>query len=326
MEHLGLSVIEALGAPGGVLALRSGVEELILRAVKHVDALDGVLDGVGVNQIQQDRDAELVGAVYQVLEIFGIAKAAGSGEEAGDLIAEGTVIGMLHDRHELYGVIAEIFHAGQNIVRKFTVSAGTVFLSRHADMGLIDQRNRIRVKIPVGPGVGFDRIPHLTEPVKADRILNHPSGIERDVVGERVSVSYDRPDPAAVMQDFFRQTQLPVAVFQAGQGMRGPVPVIEVAHEIERVGGRRPLAIDPAVQRVVETVVFVRIGEIAQIPVLNQRIAHAPVIIHTQFDISSEWNQRPILLKNLKHEKKSPFPVSSDGEAQGSSRAREELR
>ena len=326
MEHLGLSVIEALGPPGGVFALRPGVEELILRAVKHVDALDGVLDGVRVYQIEQDGDAEFMGAVDQVLEILGIAEAAGSGEKAGDLITEGTVIGVFHDRHELNGVVAEIFHPRQNIVRKLTVSARTVFLGRHTDVGFIDQRNRVRVKVPVGPGVGFGRIPYLTEPVEADRILYHTPGVERDMSGEGVAVSYHRPDPASVVQGFFRQAQLPVAVFQARQGMRGLIPAVEVAHEIERVGSRRPLAVDPTVQRVVEAIVCMGVGEIAQIPVLNQRMTHAPVVVHTQFDVPSERNQRPILLKNLKHETKSPSMLRSAGEAQGSSRAREELR
>ena len=305
MEHLRLAVIEALGPPGGMLSLRTRVEELILRAVEHVDALDGVFDGMGVYQIQQNGDAEFVGAVHQILKFLGIAEAAGSGEKVGDLIAERAVIGMFHDGHKLHGVVTEVFHTRQDTVRKLAVGAGTIFLSCHADMRLIDQRNRIRMKAPIGPGKRLCGIPHFTDPVVADRVLNHASRIERDVIGEFVTVLYDGTDTAAVPQSLFRQTQLPVAVFQTCQGMRGLVPVVEVTHEIECVSGRSPLTVDPAFEGVMKTVVFMCIGKVSEAAIIHQRIAHAMIVVHAEFNIPFERNQSPVLLKNAKHGKAS---------------------
>ena len=185
---------------------------------------------------------------------------------------------MLHDGHELDGVVAEVLYTGQNVIGKFPIGPRTVFLGRHAHMGFIDKRNGVRAKVPVGPG------------------------------------------------KVFRKTQLPAAVFHAGHGVRRLVPVIEIPHQVERVGSRSPFAVDPAVQSMMKAVVLMRVGEVRESAVLYQHVAYAAVIVHAQFDIPLEGNQCPILLKNPKHEKKSPSMLTSAGETQGSSRAREELR
>ena len=123
MENAGLAVIEALGAPGRMLTLFAVMEELPDSAVEHIDALGGVLDGVGVDQVQQDPDAHRVGLVDQILQVLGFAEPGGCGIEVGHLVTERAVIGMLHDGHELNGVVAGFFDMIQGDVGKFPVSA-----------------------------------------------------------------------------------------------------------------------------------------------------------------------------------------------------------
>ena len=67
MQHTGFAVVKALGSPGGVITLGAVMEELPGCAVEHIDALGGVLDGVGVNHIQQDPDAHAVSGVDKIL-------------------------------------------------------------------------------------------------------------------------------------------------------------------------------------------------------------------------------------------------------------------
>ena len=64
MQHLGLIVIEAFGAPGGMVALRAVVEELPGGAVEQVDALQRVAHGVGMHHVQQHPDAHFMGLVH----------------------------------------------------------------------------------------------------------------------------------------------------------------------------------------------------------------------------------------------------------------------
>ena len=123
------------------------------------------------------------------------------------------------------------------------------------------------------------------------------------MIGEFVTVLHDGTDTAAIPQGLFRQTQLPVTVIQTREGVRGLIPVVEVAHEIERVSGRSPLAVDPAFEGMMKAVIFMRIGKVREAAVFHQRIAHAMIVVHAEFDIPFERNQSPVLLKNAKHEK-----------------------
>ena len=100
------AVVEALRVPRRVLAALAGVEVLVAGAVEVVEALGEVLDGVGVDDVQQDGEAEAVGGVDEVLEVLGRAEARGRGEEVRDVVAEGAVVGVLLDGHELDGVVA----------------------------------------------------------------------------------------------------------------------------------------------------------------------------------------------------------------------------
>ena len=67
VQNTGLAVVEALGTPGGMFTLVTVVEELPGGAVEHVDALSGILDSVGVDQIQQNTDAHFMSLVHQLV-------------------------------------------------------------------------------------------------------------------------------------------------------------------------------------------------------------------------------------------------------------------
>lgn len=74
VEHLVLAVLEALGIPGGMGPPGAGVEKLIGRPVKFVDALPGVFCRVGVDNIQQHGDAQPMAASINALSWSGVPK------------------------------------------------------------------------------------------------------------------------------------------------------------------------------------------------------------------------------------------------------------
>ena len=129
MQHFRLAVVEALGAPGRVVASAALVEELIGCAVKQIDALQRIADGVGMHHIQQNANAHAVRPVHKIFQILGVTEAAGSCIEAAHLIAEGSIEGMLHHRHQLDGVIAEILHMRKHLVGKLAVGGDAVILA-----------------------------------------------------------------------------------------------------------------------------------------------------------------------------------------------------
>ena len=106
VEHTGLAVIKTLGPPGGMIPLGSVVEELPGRSVEHIDSLSGILHRVGVDHVQQHPDSHGMGSIDQVFQVLGPTEPAGRGKEIGYLITEAAVIGVLHDGHELNGIVA----------------------------------------------------------------------------------------------------------------------------------------------------------------------------------------------------------------------------
>ena len=167
---------------------------------------------MGVYHVQQHRDAHAVGLVHEVFEILGVPEAAGGGKEVRHLIAEGAVIRVLHDRHELHGVVPEVLHPRQHVVGKLPVGADAVFLGGHAHVSLIDEQVRVGLEFFVRPGVGRDGVPDLTDPLIALGVLNDAPCVERNVPGDGAAVSHDGLDAHAVPERVLGKLYLPVAV------------------------------------------------------------------------------------------------------------------
>ena len=95
-------------------ALRSGIEVQVVGAVEVREALGLVVHAVAVDDVHHDGDALPVSIVHQALELFRRTEAGAEGVEIGHLIAEGAVIGMLLQGHDLEGVVPELLHLRQD--------------------------------------------------------------------------------------------------------------------------------------------------------------------------------------------------------------------
>ena len=183
VEDAVFAVVKEFGAPSRMIPSAAAVEKLPHGAVKFMDALRLVAHGVGVYQIQQHPQAQLVGTVDEVLQLLRRAEPAGRGEKVGNLIAEAGVIGMLHNGHQLHCVVSPLGNPGQRIVRKRPIAADARLLLSHAHMGFIDEQ-RLLLGHKGMPGKWLLRLPHPSTPQVVLRILGHIAGIEWDVLGD----------------------------------------------------------------------------------------------------------------------------------------------
>ena len=140
-----LAVVEAPGAPSRVVSLRACVEVKVIRAVKKGQAFVRVLDAMAVDDVHDYGNALAVGVVYQCLEFIRGAEAGTQGKEIGHLIAEGAVIGMLLQSHDLDGVVAEFLNARKDIPAEFLEGAHFLLFCCHADVALVDEGMTTRV-------------------------------------------------------------------------------------------------------------------------------------------------------------------------------------
>src|SRR5580658_8611798 len=87
---------------------------------------------VGRSPIEKYAEPGLVAAVHKFHEIAGRAKTTGGSEIAECLITPGPVVGMLHDRKELYVRITQIFYIWNELIGQFTVAEPAAVFFRDA--------------------------------------------------------------------------------------------------------------------------------------------------------------------------------------------------
>lgn len=149
-QHLVLGVVEDAAVPLRVRAGLPAVEVLVLGAVPEVDALEHILGGVGVHEVDDHLDAPPMGLVDQLLELVGLAETTGDTEEVADVVAEGSVVGVLQDGHQLNHIVAALLHQGQDVVLEISEGVDFGLDAAHAHMGLVDLDV---LAIPFGFGV-----------------------------------------------------------------------------------------------------------------------------------------------------------------------------
>ena len=114
------------------------VEVEIFTAVKFAEAFRRVFHAMAMDYVHDYGYALAVGVVHQSLEFLRRAKTGAEGKEVGHLVAEGAVIRMLLQGHNLDGVIAKLLDAGKDFRAEFFKRTNFFLLRGHADMALID--------------------------------------------------------------------------------------------------------------------------------------------------------------------------------------------
>ncbi len=299
MQHLMLGIIEQLGAPGGVIVL---FEELILGAVEQIDAVGAIGGGVGMHHVQKHKQAHLVGFIHQIFQIVRIAEPAGGGEKIGHLIAEGGVIRVLHHAHELDGVITGVQDALEGDVGKFPIGADTGLFLGHAHVGFVNiQRGGLAATIAaVGPAEGALGRPHPAAEFVGDRVLNYAVGVEGDAV-EGFALAGDLHLIALAMADGVDalDVNFPHAIFQAGEGMTGAIPAVEIPDEVHLIRAGSPFPVKPALGGAGQAEIDVTVGKVVKLLArIQQRPPSIQQTAHAQFDIRGIGFQVRIYAEN----------------------------
>ena len=267
MEHVRLAVVEAARIPGLVPALRSGVEILAVGAVEARKAVALVLDGMGMHEIHDHPQAHAMRRIHERLEVLGRAETRRRREEAGHVVAKAAVVRMLHDRHQLHGVVAGRLDARQRQVPKLGVGPHLALFLGHAHMRLVDER---RAACGAGrrmpPDVRLRRLPHLGGKELAAWILHHAAGIGGNAFAFAAGPADIEPIKLPVPNRRRREAPFPhVAPGNPLQLKRLLAPPAgEVAHQPHPRGVRRPFAEDPASADAMEPVVFVGAGPVGK--------------------------------------------------------------
>mmetsp|Transcript_8241 Transcript_8241/g.15658 ORF Transcript_8241/g.15658 Transcript_8241/m.15658 type:complete len:572 (-) Transcript_8241:563-2278(-) len=260
-----LAVVEEPRVPHPVVPALAGVEEVRVRAVEHVDAVQDVVGGVAVHDVHQHHQSVPMGLVDQVLELVRRAAAGGHSEKVGDVVAEGSVEGVLLDGHELDGVVAHLRCARHHVARKLEVRGHLGLRAGHAHVRLVDAQRlgllgarvdglvhlllgRVVVDAVVGNLTG--RLHRHLDPRRDAVNLLAPLGAHVDLDARAV-----RDGRRAILQ--VGQVDLEDAKLVLGHAVGAHVPVVEVPDEGRLRGPGRPLAVGDALHGAREAVLLI---------------------------------------------------------------------
>src|SRR4051794_614078 len=85
--------------------------------------------------IKKNGDSEAVSGVDKFLQFIRLTVARRHREDIRNLVAKRGIVSVLHDRHELDGIIAETRNAWEHVSSKFLVETYTWFRGRDANCG-----------------------------------------------------------------------------------------------------------------------------------------------------------------------------------------------
>ena len=182
-----------------------------------------------------------MGLVDKCLQFLRCAEAAAGSKETRHMVAEGTIIRMLLDSHDLNGIITVLCNARQHIVLELCICSYFLCILTHADVALVDeQRILLGLEARFFPHIGHGRIPHLGREDFCIVVLHHATTPGRYPLAFASIPFHLHLIELPMLEVFVAQAQLPVA--SAFNALATVVliflPVVEIANEIDigRIG------------------------------------------------------------------------------------------
>ena len=154
--NLVLLVVEAHGVPLGVVPFGSFVLVTEFSSVELTDAIHYIGTCMWLHYVNDYLDVELVGGIDEILKITWRTWSRGWCKEAGDMVSEGGVIGVLLDGHQLNYVIPGIPYLRKYFVSKLPVASNLTFFLGHTYVCFVNsdwslgRKSRLRVLKNVG--------------------------------------------------------------------------------------------------------------------------------------------------------------------------------
>ena len=253
-----------------------------------------------MDNIQQHRNPHTVSSIDQHFQLLRRTKPGGCGKEIGHLVAKRGIVRVLHNGHNLDGIIAQRLDFRQDMHPEFLISAYLSVLLSHTDVALVDKQLLLGLKFTVRPCKFRFRVPNHAVPLDGHRVLLHPVDIQRNPLQLSAAGYHYGHYLLTVLQAVSTgQKQCKHAVFSLFHGIGVSIPAAEITGQVQLLRCRRPLPVDPAIFCFVETEIQMSRCKILQRLTIGQKLFFLFLkILLPQIKVGLVGLQKGIVTKN----------------------------
>ena len=190
---------------------------------------------------------------------------------------------MLHDGHDLNGIVAQSLDPGQDLILKLGICTDLRLFLGHTNMAFVDIEGLFRLKVFVRPNKGSFRFMDHRIPLDGCLVLQNILGIQRDTLHLHAIANRDRANTLTIAQRIHTgNIQFKYAAILFFHRIGIAIPIAEITGQVHSFRPGRPLTIDPAVVRLMEAVVQMAVGKLCQSSaVAYQLCLFAVIVIHS---------------------------------------------
>ena len=159
-----------------------GMKILVFRSIETVQPFIDILHRVAVDGVHDDDQPHAVRRVYQRFKLLRCSESTRNRKEITHMIAEAPIERVLHYRHQLHRIVAEIGDPWQDIPCELRKCADPSLLLRHPHMRLVNSQPAFPLRRPVFPGVGRGRLPVLPAEAPVRLVLHNTPNVSRNPI------------------------------------------------------------------------------------------------------------------------------------------------
>ena len=220
------------------------------RSVKSAQPLGFIFHSVRMNDVDDHAQAHPVRSVDQLFELIWRPKSRTHCKKVRHMVAKTAVIGVLLDRHQLDGVIAGFFDAGQDVARKLIERRNLRLFGAHADVRFVNQWHIRGGSCAILPLIWFFRRPHFSCKIMRLGILHDICRIRRDAPTVATLPVDAQFIPLSVLDRPQGKSAVPLSVLGALESKFIPLlPICKIPHENNPCRIWRPLPKYPTLVR-----------------------------------------------------------------------------
>ena len=201
-----------------------------------------------MHEIHQYIDPHPMASVHELFKVIRIPKPRRNRKEIRDMIPETAVISVLHQRHDLHGVVPKFLNPGQHIILELFERVHAFLNPAHPNMHFVNPQRTWLLRVLVLENIRCGGVPERSIKAFVGGILMCEANPRRNLVNPLVIWPLHMDFHLRIVRDrelalSMRKKQFPIAEFIAFARELRTVPAIELSKKEHLLRSWQPLSV-----------------------------------------------------------------------------------